>query len=154
MRIIDNFLSENDCDFLIDYHKGFHTLDNYDSQFLVHMKDTPLYNLRKSWIRYWYLRRIRKDFSLKLNYDQIVHWPPNSDKMMHKDGSFKENNDRSCVCYLNDDFEGGETLIEDKSIKPKKGTLVVFPSKKMSHGVSLVKSNRYTYIAWWEETCK
>ena len=77
MRIIDNFLSENDCDFLIDYHKGFHTLDNYDSQFLVHMKDTPLYNLRKSWIRYWYLRRIRKDFSLKLNYDQIVHWPPN-----------------------------------------------------------------------------
>ena len=74
--------------------------------------------------------------------------------MMHKDGSFKENNDWTSVCYLNDDFEGGETLIEDKSIKPKKGTLVVFPSKKMSHGVSLVKGNRYTYIAWWEETCK
>ena len=51
------------------------------------------------------------------------------------------------ICY-----EGGYTLIEDDEFKPKKGRLVVFPSKKMNHGVSLVKGkSRYTYIAWWKE---
>ena len=96
--------------------------------------------------------RIKKEFCLKLNYDQIVFWPPSSFKDMHKDGLIDKNNDWTSVCYLNDDYEGGETMIESDLIKPKKGRLVVFPSKKMSHGVSLVKRiPRYTYIAWWQE---
>ena len=91
-------------------------------------------------------------FSLKLNDDAIVFWPPNSFKKMHKDGTIQKKNEWVSLCYLNDDYEGGETMIESDLIKPKKGRLVVFPSKKMSHGVSLVKRiPRYTYIAWWQE---
>ena len=71
---------------------------------------------------------------------------------MHKDGKIVKQNHWTSVCYLNDDYEGGETLIEDDTIKPQKGRLVVFPSKKMEHGVSLVKGKpRYTYISWWRE---
>ena len=74
---------------------------------------------------------------------------------MNKDGRTHKNNDWTSVCYLNDDYEGGETLIEDGIFKPKRGRLVVFPSKKMNHGVSLVKSRvRYTYIAWWQQKLK
>ena len=113
---------------------------------------------QKTWIRYKYLRKIKKDFPfLKLNYDQIVFWPPSTSKPMHKDADIFEtrNNDWTSVCYLNDDFEGGDTLIENEVVKPKKGTLTLFPSAKLFHGVSLVKKKpRYSFIAWWKENKK
>ena len=152
VSVIDDFLSEDECDFLIDYYKKYPNKETYNATLLLSMKDTSLFDLRKSWIRNRYLSRIKKEFPIKLNYDQIVFWPPNSSKGMHKDGSIHKNNDWTSVCYLNDNYEGGETMIESDLIKPKKGRLVVFPSKKMSHGVSLVKRiPRYTYIAWWQE---
>ena len=155
MKVIDNFLSEDECDFLIEYYKKYPNKETYNATLLLSMKDTSLFDLRKSWIRNRYLSRIKKEFPLKLNYDQIVFWPPNSFKDMHKDGGTHKNNDWTSVCYLNDDYEGGYTLIEDDEFKPKKGRLVVFPSKKMNHGVSLVKSrSRYTYIAWRQEKLK
>ena len=155
MKVIDDFLSEDECDFLIDYYKKYPNKKTYYATVLLLMKDTSLFDLRKSWIRNRYLSRIKKEFPLKLNYDQIVFWPPNSFKDMHKDGRTHKNNDWTSVCYLNDDYEGGYTLIEDDEFKPKKGRLVVFPSKKMNHGVSLVKSrSRYTYIAWWQQKLK
>ena len=151
VSVIDDFLSEDECDFLIDYYKKYPDKETYMGTLLLWMKDTSLFDLRKSWIRNRYLSRIKKEFPLKLNYDQIVFWPPNSSRDMHKDGSIHKNNDWTSVCYLNDDYEGGDTLIEDDAFEPKKGRLVVFPSKKMNHGVSLVKSRaRYTYIAWWQ----
>ena len=152
MKVIDDFLTEDECDFLIDYYKKYPDKQTYDATLFLLMKDTSLFDLRKSWIRYRYLKRIIKEFCLKLNYDQIVFWPPSSFKDMHKDGLIDKNNDWTSVCYLNDDYEGGKTMIESDLIKPRKGRLVVFPSKKMSHGVSLVKRiPRYTYIAWWQE---
>ena len=155
VSVIDDFLSEDKCDFLIDYYKKYPNKETYNATLLLWMKDTSLFDLRKSWIRNRYLSRIKKEFPIKLNYDQIVFWPPNSFKDMHKDGRTHKNNDWTSVCYLNDDYEGGETLIEDGIFKPKKGRLVVFPSKKMNHGVSLVKSrSRYTYIAWWQQKLK
>ena len=155
MKVIDNFLSEDECDFLIEYYKKYPNKETYNATLLLSMKDTSLFDLRKSWIRNRYLSRIKKEFPIKLNYDQIVFWPPNSFKDMHKDGRTHKNNDWTSVCYLNDDYEGGYTLIEDDEFKPKKGRLVVFPSKKMNHGESLVKSrSRYTYIAWWQEKLK
>ena len=157
MKIIDDFLTEDECDFLIDYYKKYPDKETFKFNTLLWMKHTPSSDLRKSSIRGSYLKRIEKEFCLKLNYDQIVFWPPNSFKPMHKDGQFdiNKNNDWTSVCYLNDDYEGGETMIESDLIKPKRGRLVVFPSKKMFHGVSLVKTNsRYTYIAWWQENKK
>ena len=154
MKVIDDFLTADECDFLINYYKKHPTncKVTYESTLLLLMADTSLFDLRKSWIRYRYLKKIKKEFSLKLNDDAIVFWPPTSFKKMHKDGTMQKKNEWVSVCYLNDDYEGGETMIESDLIKPKKGRLVVFPSKKMSHGVSLVKRiPRYTYIAWWQE---
>jgi hypothetical protein len=49
----------------------------------------------------------------------------------HYENSSAKNTTRSLawILYLNDDFEGGETefLYKSLRLKPKKGTLVVFP---------------------------
>ncbi len=151
LKIIDNFLTNTECDFLIDYFKKSSHKKEWRGTYLIPLNYQP-FNLRLSYICFKYTYRIKKKFKLKKNYDNIVFWPTSSFKKMHRDGAVKKNNEWTSVCYLNDNFEGGETLIEDKKIKPKKGRLVVFPSKKLYHGVSVVrKFSRYTYISWWRE---
>ena len=58
-------------------------------------------------------------------------------------------NDFVTVCYLNDNFEGGETVLDYNDMKPKRGKLIAFPSKEILHGVKPVRGDRYTHIAWW-----
>lgn len=57
----------------------------------------------------------------------------------------------SCLIYLNDDFEGGETFFENgNNIKPKKGMLAMFPSDcTHMHGVTkVINGTRYTMPMW------
>ena len=52
--------------------------------------------------------------------------------------------------YLNDNYEGGETHVNKKVIKPKKGKLIFFAGNKMEHGVYDVRQGeRYTIPSWW-----
>jgi predicted 2-oxoglutarate/Fe(II)-dependent dioxygenase YbiX len=56
----------------------------------------------------------------------------------------------SIIGFLNDDFEGGELYINHKSIDPKRGDILIFPSCFMyPHGVTAItKGERYSYVAW------
>ena len=68
---------------------------------------------------------------------------------MHND--FNGHSDVSCLCYLNDDYEGGEIYFPDNDIqiKPSKGSLLIFDSI-IKHGVNKVKSGTRWYTgAWW-----
>lgn len=60
--------------------------------------------------------------------------------------------DLSVVCFLNDDFAGGELVFPDLdlSIEPRAGTLVCFPSDhNFIHGVNPVRAgHRYTLVSW------
>jgi hypothetical protein len=54
----------------------------------------------------------------------------------------------TALCYLNDDFEGGEIAwpMQNYSTKPKPNTLIIFPSH-LTHKVSeVLKSNRYVVL--------
>jgi predicted 2-oxoglutarate/Fe(II)-dependent dioxygenase YbiX len=53
--------------------------------------------------------------------------------MEHHDHGFSYNCTVSVVCYLNDDYEGGELSfrLQDLKIKPKAGDMYVFPSNFM-----------------------
>ena len=113
-------------------------------------KTSPLH-FKKSQIRDYYLNTIAKDFPLKLNYDQIVKWPNKSFKNLHRDGTVVKENHWTSVCYLNDDFQGGETLLDNNMVPIQKGRLVVFNSRFIPHGVNEVLGTRYTYTAWWQE---
>ena len=62
----------------------------------------------------------------------------------------------SMVCWLNEDFEGGEfefhnsvTSSDDRIIKPTKGTIVFFPSW-LAHKVHPVtEGTRYSLVTWF-----
>jgi len=59
--------------------------------------------------------------------------------------------DYSAVTYLNDDFEGGETFVEDYTNTPKSGSVIVFPSR-YEHGVKeVIKGKRVTFAMWFTE---
>ena len=156
IKVIENFLSDDECDFVIDYFKKSSHKEEWRGTYLIPLNFQP-FNLRLSYIRFKYTYRIKKKFKLKKCYDQLVFWPVSSFKLSHIDTDYilSKNKklvsvDWTSVCYLNDDYEGGETIIEKNKIKPKKGRLVVFPSKKLYHGVLPVKkSPRFTFISWW-----
>ena len=99
----------------------------------------------------YYRSYISRKFNLSLNYDQLVVWSPGVGKDLHKDGEDVTHNEWVSVCYLNDDFHGGETIIEDQMIKPRRGGLTVFNSNKLYHGVTPASAWRSTYIAWWKK---
>lgn len=54
--------------------------------------------------------------------------------------------------FLNDDYEGGEILFEDQgaALKPKPGTLVLFPGFYTNHGVNeVLKGSRVNILAFF-----
>jgi hypothetical protein len=67
------------------------------------------------------------------------------------------NRDISAVCYLNEEFEGGELVFEQHrvAIRPRRGLIVLFPSDQTHvHEVLPVRSGRRYTVAMWFTTQK
>jgi predicted 2-oxoglutarate/Fe(II)-dependent dioxygenase YbiX len=96
---------------------------------------------------------------------QVLHYGPGGHYIPHVDAEtlFKDDaglelweksldRDLSVVCFLNDDFDGGELVFPalDLVIPPRAGTLVCFPSDhNYIHGVNPVtRGHRYTLVTW------
>jgi hypothetical protein len=99
---------------------------------------------------------LEKSCNCKLNCDgaQIQLWPVNSFSELHIHNCFgREGGDYNSLLYLNDDFDGGEFITNDLSIKPEQGMLTFFDGSKTYHGLREVKNkHRYTLIFWWSNT--
>lgn len=58
----------------------------------------------------------------------------------------------SLILYLNDVEEGGSTTFTklDKSVKPKKGSILMFPSFYLYHhkGEAPISNNKYIIVVW------
>jgi|TARA_R110002153_G_scaffold103288_3_gene240394 hypothetical protein len=99
---------------------------------------------------------------------ELVKWIPGDSMSIHSDNSWTEGNGLetqkgkdhptkyrtySAIFYINDDYEGGEIYFPnwDIEIKPKTGSLVIFPSnEEYIHGVKEVKNlNRYSIAVWY-----
>jgi hypothetical protein len=98
--------------------------------------------------------------NLYLEYWDIVKWEDGKDMEVHQDGiEYEYGRDYSSVCYLNDDYTGGETFFPENQYieyicKPKKGKIVFFPSSRY-HGVKTVKNGvRYSLPCWYSKNPK
>ena len=168
IQLYDNFLSKKECKFLINYYQKYYenefndaTYGNTSSMLTLTLDNksrrVSWLHLRVNLIRWKCLNHIFKQVPLVLEYDQLVHWPNESFLNLHYDRpdiwkqSLGLNTSWTTICYLNDDYSGGETVLDDQKIKPKTGTLLMFNSRNILHGVTPVGGTRYTYASWFQE---
>ena len=170
IHVIDNFLSKRECDFFRNYHHKYYEkqLNRWtEAPSYTHGQTSPLvlglspiYHIRLGLLRKKIMRKILKlEPSLKYNYDQIVSWPTGSFQDFHvdQDPGNGTRADWTSICYLNDDYGGGGTILKDAPIpgdhtcEPIQGRVFLFTSKRIFHAVSQVVGTRFTYIAWWQQ---
>ena len=139
IKKIPHLLSEAECESIITiFEESKKTQTHRDTQILPYRNEKILKDLSK----YFKMESL-------LNPDamEIVKWPTGSKMAPHIDPDDKY----AVVIYLNDNFKGGRTLLENKMINPETGKLIVFNSQKMEHGVEKVMGDRFTYISWWKK---
>jgi len=144
--IYDNFLTEDECNFLIDFYKTNEKNSiKFRDVYPVELKKGEIYFLQTK------LSKISKEFNFEIDWFEIVKWPIGSYQDLHFDNFSKETTFAS-ITYLNDNFEGGQTYFEDgTTFKPKKGRSLFFNGRYYKHGVSKVVNNtRYVVAAWYK----
>ncbi len=115
---VDNFLSKEECNEFIEKFKQS-PASKYRNTFTVKIKPKNI------------LERINNQFKfynfVEPDNCEIVMWPVDSYMKMHVDNGDKF----SFLIYLNNDFDGGETVIEDITVKPRPGRIVIFSNGVM-----------------------
>jgi len=139
IKEFNNFLTNNVCNMLIGL------LESSDKK--ERFRDTIVLNYRNNRI----LKRLYNLFNINLLLTpadmQIVKWPTGSFMNEHYDTG----DQYGVLIYLNDNFEGGETIIDKKKIKPKKGCGVLFTNGKLLHSVCKIKKGtRYVLPVWYK----
>jgi len=87
------------------------------------------------------------DKNYEINYFEIVRWLKNESQDKHKDFVYHP---YTSILYLNDNFNGGETVVGDKTIKPEKCKLISFEGSQIIHGVNTItEGERYTIPCWY-----
>ena len=90
-----------------------------------------------------------------IDWIQIVYWPKNSFQDLHFDNASTETT-LSSICYLNNNYEGGQTYFKDGTIfTPLTGRILFFDGKHYLHGVKkIISGNRYVIAAWYKNETK
>jgi hypothetical protein len=135
----DNFIDDKKCAELISkFESNLPLTQTFRDTIILPFRDPVL------------LVRIKQRFSFfnfqKVDALQLVKWPTGSKMAPHLD----KGDVMSFILYLNDNYQGGETIIDGVSIKPKQGRLVIFSNGFYKHEVKeITNGTRYTLIAWY-----
>ncbi len=80
-----------------------------------------------------------------LKYGPADHYVPHQDS-----GPGLESRYLSVVCYLNDNFLGGETSFPGCSYtaKPKTGRAIIFPSYYLHGSVPVIRGEKFVVVSW------
>ena len=146
--MLDNYLSHDECDRIIEYHKKNKSKTNqYHNILPIKLgPDTfPFLSERLS-------RTSKFLGNNQVDWAEVVRWPVDSFQDYHLDKT-ETHTTAASIIYLNDNYEGGETNYEEGTIfKPKKGRLLFFNGMYYRHGVNKVlKTDRYTVATWYKK---
>ena len=166
---IINFLSEEECECLIDYYKKslkpkrkheFWKERVVPCTLLTSIKVRKIvealqYRIICRTCRHYNEEYLYPDFSNLVYWSSGMELKPHVDNM-HINDPLQEHDtphrDYSAVLCLNDDYEGGHTIFPKQGVEysGKKGRIVIFPSGDTHpHGVTEVTSGeRYTFSMW------
>ena len=82
---------------------------------------------------------------------QILRYPPGGHYIVHQDaGADLRDRYFTVVCYLNDDFEGGDTWFPslNYSAIPKTGKAIVFPAEFWHCAQPVIRGEKYVIVSW------
>ena len=82
-----------------------------------------------------------------LDHFQLIFWPIGEYHSWHDDTEFY---DTTTITYLNEDFVGGITHVEDYKIKPSIGKICIFESYKKHKVTKLEAGERFVILAWYK----
>lgn len=170
---VEDFILPEICDSIVEWFKNQKKLDTNTGSDLFDNRTIPYSNIENVDIkrivnnyRFDITSLAREKFKQKLypDYTDLVYWPSGLSMDVHADSVWLDGTPalfpyRYCagICYLNDDYEGGETFFPNFNIKikPKKGKVVLFSSNlEHQHGVKEVKGERYTMPIWFSKNSK
>ena len=84
---------------------------------------------------------------------QLVRYHPGGRYVDHRDGPTPGPIQRalSLVCYLNDDFTGGQTTFSELgvSVAPQTGLAIVFPPHLLHRAEPVASGRKYVVTAWY-----
>jgi len=148
----ENFLTPLQCQYFINKHSELFSPNN-DKRTFYHRKNEVV-SLSSYLTHDSKKLNGRLNFTVKnidaeafVNYFEIVKWPTKELQTVHKDFNYHY---YTSIIYLNDNFEGGETVVEKIKIKPKQGLMVLFDGDKKTHSVNEIKKGtRYTLPCWY-----
>lgn len=82
---------------------------------------------------------------------QILRYGTGGHYVAHSDaGEDLQNRYFSIVCYLNDDFDGGQTSFPylDYAAVPRSGKAIIFPSKYLHRAEPVRGGEKYVLVSW------
>jgi len=142
---IENFLHKNICKYLIDYFKQnkIHS-KKFHKRSLISLLDFPVDdNIVLNIINLY--KKIKP--SSKLCHMELLYWPPGESHDWHDDTIYY---DYTTITNLNDNFIGGETIVEKYKVIPKTGKIILFNANKIHKVNILEKGERYVIVAWYK----
>lgn len=174
IKIIDNFLTQEEVDIFLSFAKNtdkwhvFHDQEFWNQRTLNAEFIYKNLNKEVGLLLYNVRQRVKtkaeelypNDSPIYPDMFQIVKWPEGYEQDPHHDDmkgyagtDWFHHRKYGSVLYLNDDYEGGKTYYPQHniSITPKSGSLVIHPGDiGYVHGVTEVKNNtRYTLAGFW-----
>lgn len=84
-----------------------------------------------------------------IHYAQIVKWNIGSYQPTHLDFDY---HDLTSIIYLNDDYQGGETVVDGNTLVRETGKIITFTGNIIEHSVNPVsEKERYTLAIWYKK---
>lgn len=143
-----NFLSWDECKSLVEGHRSFENPMVHENTKVISLVELMQHNV---FIRHLYARLCYfaqtcfNDKNYFVDYSHVVERIGGMDS--HLD--FK-NQVATSIVYLNDDYEGGETIVDDIVIKPERGKIICFEGSASHHEVNDFKNTtRFTINSWY-----
>jgi hypothetical protein len=141
---IENFLSEDICDYCVNYFR------RKKKESILYKKRWAI-DLKEETKDPIILKLVNKYSKIYPNYlvenMQLIFWPIGESHDWHDDTIYYH---KTTITYLNKDYEGGRTTVKNYTIEPQIGKIVLFDST-ITHKVSeLVKGERYVIMCWYK----
>ena len=146
MKVINNFLSKKDCENLIEKFISLNgSYISYKKRYLIYLNDWP-----KEILFIDIIKKFERN-DIKINNIQIVFWPIGEYHEWHDDTIYY---DITTITYLNENYEGGRTIVEDIEIKPETGKYIEFNSNRKHMVTELTSGERFVLLCWYKNEPK